>query len=294
APRRWASMGRKPSRDDLRQLLALHDDLARECEARHWHVPHVSADTHSDFLPPHTLSIPAYERLGLLLDVRAALGRCIFETDDEEGRQQVRDSHFVLLRDGAQLTNPAYPIGKTLPRLRPWLLDYCRSEMMKIGTYAIFDQHYTLYARPSLSPSVAEGDWITSRGLRLSGSAATLRQFPHVQLSGPANRKWLPRQPKATVRLEQGDRRHTIPASITFPDESHYVLDFSIPARLLAGEPPVELRVTFDTHFVPKKLGMNDDTRELVVLGPEQIELHRTAGPGMTGKLDQPGPIGNE
>ena len=84
------------------------------------------------------------------------------------------------------------------------------------------------------------------------------------------------------------------PASLTFPDESHYVLDFRVPRRLLAGDAPVELRVTFDTHFVPKQLGMNEDTRELVVWGPGQIELHRTAGPGMTGKLDQTGPVGDE
>ena len=41
-------------------------------------------------------------------------------------------------------------------------------------------------------------------------------------------------------------------------------------------------------YFVPRDLGLNDDARELVVLGPSQIELHRRGNVGMDSALDEP------
>ena len=65
-------------------------------------------------------------------------------------------------------------------------------------------------------------------------------------------------------------------------------IEFDVPASAVADNGIVEFRLTFDVHFVPRDLGMNDDARELVVHSPTQVGLHRRGDRGMTGNLDQP------
>jgi hypothetical protein len=104
-----------------------------------------------------------------------------------------------------------------------------------------------------------------------------------VRLEGPCALALLPRMPSAEVRL--GER--TIPARLSFPDPHRYVVEFDAPE--VAGDGAVEMSLTFDAHFVPRELGMNDDGRELVVLAPSKVELHRSAQAAPTTRAAAPG-----
>jgi hypothetical protein len=282
--------------EDRRQLLALHDDLAEHARRQGWATVIVSSNTMSDCAPPHTLGVPAYERQHVRLNVKVALSGSIFGSDEAAGQADVRKSHFVVLRDGDSLTCPAFPAAQSLARLTPWLREYCRTHMQEVGTYSALGGRFTLYAVPWLRPTPDGREWVTSAGLRLEGQAGTLRQFPRIRLSGKAARIHLPKHPNAEVAVSPaGGNTWTIPAAVTFPKDDHYLVDFEIPAgRLPADDVAVRLSVRFDTHFVPQQLGMNDDVRELVVFGPDQIELHRHEDVGMTGNLEKPHPADGE
>lgn len=267
--RREPRLGRSDA--DRRQIVALHDDLARHALSQGWATAVISSDTVVDYLPPNTLGVPAFERQGLSLHVDRGLGAKIFAVSDEEAHSTVEQSHFVLLRDGESLTNAALPAREDLARRGPWMREYCRTRMQPVGTYPMLGGAFTLYARPSLRPSATEKDWVTSAGLRLTGEAASLREFPHVRLLGQATRAQLPRHPEVEVTLGGGRK---FPAKVTFPSDDRYVVEFEVPAD--APLPPkgeVTLSLKFDAHFVPRDLGINSDTRELVVFGPKQVEL---------------------
>ena len=47
----------------------------------------------------------------------------------------------------------------------------------------------------------------------------------------------------------------------------------SLDAKEFEREGPVQIRVLFDTYFVPRDLGINGDTRQLVIRMPRQVEL---------------------
>jgi len=256
--------------DAQHQVLALHDDLARESVARGWGSPVVSADVISDLLPPNALGVPAYERLGIRLEVRRAVGASIFEVSDAETRRALRASDFVVMSGVKDLTPAAYPVAKTLERNRPWMREHCHRDMELVGTYPIAGQDFTLYARPTLVPDGLVQGWIGSKGLTLRGKAQTLRRFPHVRLSGEAILAHLPRTPGVTVSVGGSP----LPARLKFPDPLHYVLEFKVPPSALADDRPVVIRLAFDVCFVPRDLGLNADARELVVREP-LIELLR-------------------
>jgi hypothetical protein len=284
------------SGEDRRQVMALHDDMAEYARNQGWKTVYVSSDTVIDCLPPHTLGVSAYERQGMRLDVKGQLSTSIFETQEAVAWAMVERSHFVVVCDGDNLTPPAYPAKECLTRLGPWLRRYCRSRLEVVGTYRLLSRSFTLYARPSLRPATGSRDWVTSAGLGLDGRAETLRAFPRVRLAGDCSRQLLPRHPKAEVAVEVArEPAWTVPAVVTFLDDLHYVVDFELPAdRLPSGDVTVKLSVRFDTHFVPRDLGMNDDVRELVTYGPSQIALYRHGNVGITGDLDQPRPAEGE
>lgn len=265
---------------DRAQVMALHDDLIRECLTRGWAEPTVSCNTVVDFLPPNTLNVPAYERHGVHLRVWRGLGGTFWDLSDEEAKEYVLESEVVVLREGDDLTNQAYPAAGTFARLSPWLREHCESKMELVGTYAVLGRRVSLYARPSLSASNAAGDcWVTSQGLTLHSTASSLRKLPHVRLSGKAMREHLPRVPKVEVSLTTGGRRVKLPARMHFPDRENYTLEFEVPASASSGTGAVDMQVTFDAWFVPRDLGVSPDDRRLVVFAPTQLEL-RGAPPG--------------
>ena len=63
-----------------------------------------------------------------------------------------------------------------------------------------------------------------------------------------------------------------VPASLQRNDNSYEILiDFS--KMDLPPSDSVRLRLDFDTFFVPSKIGINADTRELVVNAPALVQL---------------------
>jgi len=43
---------------------------------------------------------------------------------------------------------------------------------------------------------------------------------------------------------------------------------------MLSDNGAIRIHLAFDRHFVPAKLGINSDTRELVMFAPAKTELH--------------------
>jgi hypothetical protein len=67
-----------------------------------------------------------------------------------------------------------------------------------------------------------------------------------------------------------------------------YRIIISLDAKEFDHGGPVRIRVLFDTYFVPKDLGINEDTRQLVIMTPKQIELLPQGGQDNVVSLPQP------
>jgi hypothetical protein len=52
-----------------------------------------------------------------------------------------------------------------------------------------------------------------------------------------------------------------------------YKAVISLDRNQLPGKGDVEIKLLFGTFFVPKEIGLNSDTRRLVIMTPKQVSL---------------------
>jgi hypothetical protein len=138
----------------------------------------------------------------------------------------------------------------------------------------IFGIPYRVFVRPLAKMTGLSVGWVTSDGLSLEANAAVLARYPFVVLEGKAPYTALGGipQPRAVLADSSGRPIAELMATIKRTDQSYQIIiDTHSPA--MPPNCPVTIKLTFDRYFVPSKLGINTDVRELVVPEPEKHEL---------------------
>jgi hypothetical protein len=113
-----------------------------------------------------------------------------------------------------------------------------------------------------------------SQGISVSANRRDLERFPQIRLSGPAQFSWLPKIPTVTATNETEKGPATLSSSLRVVDKRYEILVDLSSIKDLSSD-PVQVSLSCDTFFVPKKLGVNADERELVMPAPDVAELLR-------------------
>jgi hypothetical protein len=263
------------NRPDIEQVLALYDAIAEYCRTAGWGRPVISTDSIVDYLSAQTIEAAFYERYRLALDVQGGLGGSIFAISLPEAIDQIRRSDFAIMTTSGRFGPHPYPFEQTIAPLRPAVIEASNKQLMALRQFRIFGRDVTLYARPSLRLEGDSGGWITSQGLSLHSLGDVLRSRPRIELLGHFFPQFLKRIPQVTARLVFPGSTEPLPisASLAFPSANEYHMTLSLDPKGLPSNGPVQIQVGFDTYFVPKDLGINEDTRELVVPTPTTIRF---------------------
>ena len=136
-------------------------------------------------------------------------------------------------------------------------------------------RHTYLYARPTASIAGLLGEWIPSKGLSVGASRAALERFPFIQIKGKGNYDWLKTLPSVSATVETNGQVQTLPASFRKDDADYRIIIDTSTLKPIAGDERVQVHLAFDSFFVPKEIGINEDTHELVVWAPTKISLLR-------------------
>jgi hypothetical protein len=129
---------------------------------------------------------------------------------------------------------------------------------------------------PTAKIEGASAGWITSAGLSIEVDADHLRRWPVIILDGTAIYDVLGGVPGVQAAFVDGTGHlgGAIPASLGRTDQAYKIV---IDTR--GAQPPtlgrVTIRLPFDRFFVPSKLGINADIRELVVFAPTKARAAR-------------------
>jgi hypothetical protein len=268
--REWCTQ----SRADAEQVLALYDEILTRSRQMGLERPVLSQDFIGDFLTHLSAGVLEFERSGTFREFGQALGASIFAVDEKAALAHLERSHFVVLTDGPFCTPPVYPFYQSIEALRPRLRAYCEKELVRIRTVHLLGRTLDLYARPVVHLTGDSHGWITSEGLTLSGPCALLKHRPRVRLRGEARLDLLGRVPPVEVEVRRADQSVVVPATFSMTG-TEYRLEFSLPPACLeqGPNPMLVVEVRFGAYFIPRKLGLNEDERKLVVYTPREVTL---------------------
>jgi hypothetical protein len=272
---------------DMRELGRVMDTMARLSQEFGLSHPVISFDAVTEFTHAGVLKVLAYERLHIPLAPSSALAGisiglpAISEADADTLLER---SDFALLGRDRPLDGPElYPVNGALRKLGPHLYEKASREMVRVQDAAFFGRHVTLFMKPAVACTGSSGEWITDAGMECRTTGRVLAARPILRATGAGNFTWLPGVPTVSATIRQDDRQiGTVPcqlaASASAADPRPYVIECDTrgAAPRVAADEPVTLSLSFDRYFVPRQIGINDDTRHLVLVWPTAVEA-RTA-----------------
>ena len=265
-------------RAEVEKVDAMWDRMARDCMLLGWTSPAITSDSLQDFLYHKDLSILAYEKYGVLLSAGASIGR-LEAYDAKELYDRLAMSDFAIITKNTRPPAFEYPFDRQMREWHGDILKWCRQNMVELehdDLGAPFDRELTLFIRPGVGMRAAADGWITSDGMDVTALARALREYPVIELRGQADFALLKdRTPNVSARLEQPNGQVlSVPAEFRRSGNNYTITVRADPARLPPSG-PVVVHLDFDIHFVPKQLGANEDTRELVMKLPAVGMLRR-------------------
>ena len=260
------------------QVLKLYDVIAAQAALNGWTHPRIAMDRFEDYLHPQLIPALLYERHGTLFRAESVLGGTIFPVPEEDAIAAVRRCDFAILtveRNISASDEVGYPFDRSMRRVEAKLFETANLNLVLLERFHLSQQDLVLYMRPAVTVSGADDGWILDQGLTLSAETKVLRVRPRIELSGkavfqlPAGVHHDIDLPRVSARWQNSTGSgKSIQAIIRKEGEDYRI----VLSPNLADFPPderSEITLSFDKSFSPRDLGLNGDTRRLVLSGSD-------------------------
>jgi hypothetical protein len=262
-------------RSDLEDIRAINEIIAAEAVRSGRGELKLSIDRIVDYLNVGTVALTAYERFRQSVNLRRGLlGDDIFAVSREEALRLLADSDFFVLSDPTRGRESPYPMNAEIPKYWNDLRNWALRNMVMLDKREIAGIPYQVFEKPAVKLTGASAGWITSAGIILAANPAHLVRWPLIVLEGDAPYEVLGGEPHphAVVLDENGQSGVELPATLQ-RHQNHYAIQVDSRPAKLAGTEPVLIHLSFDRSFVPAQLGVNADTRSLVMQVPTRNEM---------------------
>jgi len=257
-------------RRDLRRLTELDKWLVDYADEHQWRTAAISFDVISGWLNSGAITTTGFEQLGELIEFHPMLGDNIISVDRSEALSRLENSDFLILTTLPKAG--VFPFYASIAQYWNDLKAWADKNMIEARTVLFDEFTATVYVRPTAMLSGLSGGWVTRDGLLIQVSHADLQRFPIIRLRGSFDSSRLANVPTVSAAIDTEAGSQALPASMRRIDNDYEILIDTSSIELPPSD-QVRLRLRFDTFFVPKKLGINGDERELVVKEPTLVQL---------------------
>jgi len=259
-------------RRDLGRLQELNRWLVNYASDNGWRKPKISFDVVSSELNSGTIVTGGYEQSHQLIEFQTMLGTQVMGVPRAEALGLLAKSDIVILTNQPKVG--IYPFYAEIAQYWGDLKSWAETNMVAARTVTLDTFTATVYVRPSVAVSGISGEWISSNGLSIQALRLALLKFPIIHLAGAANYTWLQRTPTVSATIRSDLSEQEVSAILNRVGDRYDILINTSSIQLPPSE-MVQIKIEFDTFFVPKQIGLNSDVRELVVQAPDLIELIR-------------------
>jgi hypothetical protein len=257
-------------REDLKRLDELDKTMVDLASENGWVRPGVSYDVITGWLNAGPPTISAFEQSSKLIEFEPTLGNGVLGVDREQAISLLKQSDFAIFTTLPKVG--IYPFYRHIAEYWDELKLWADDNMIVARIIHFSDFTATLYVRPTAKILGLSGGWITSHGLSIEAATSVLKRFPMIRLTGPADYKSLLKIPAIEATIVEEGGLQTVPATFQRIGNSYEIVIDTSQLRF----PPtdiVDIQLSFDSFFTPKKKGTRHDDRELVVQAPPLVQL---------------------
>ena len=266
----------------LERVSSINETIARYIVDNELTSATISFDRVADYLFAGTIELYGFETLRRDINLNALFGSGdygIFATERDIALKLVEESDIVILSDPKMDRAHPYPMNTKIQEYWDEISAWTKNNRILLLADNIDGLPISVYVRASVKIRGISAGWITSSGLTIDVDASQLARWPHIELDGPApdyaKLGGIP-QPHATLPAPGQDTELALPVTIEVSDNKYAIsIDAYAAASTPAGKKSIQL--TFDRYFVPKNIGLNSDTRELVLPAPAAYNLYQSS-----------------
>lgn len=267
---------------ELDRIKDLNTKIVRYALENEIDHPQFSTDRIVDYLNPSTIRIAAFERFGAALPIKNGLGfdavYSLGAVPRDVAMQYAEKSDVLVLTDPDIQRDTPYPFNAAIKVYWADLMTWANKNRDTLPPTTILGVPYHIFVKPQVRVQGVSGGWITNAGMTIEANRNQLSRWPFVVLSGQANFEILGGVPHVrAVVIDSSTRQQVELPALLKSDGYRYELTIDTRSRASTPSGPLEILVTFDRSFVPKDLGINADTRHLVMFAPASRELRAKA-----------------
>jgi hypothetical protein len=259
-------------REDLKRLDELDKAMVDLASENGWIRPGVSYDVITGWLNAGPPTISAFEQSSKLIEFEPTLGNGVLGVDRETAVSLLKQSDFAVFTTLPKVG--IYPFYQHIAEYWDELKLWADKNMIVARTVHFSDFTATLYVRPTAKILGLSGGWISSHGLSIAAATSVLERFPMIRLSGPADYKSLLKMPSVEATIVEEGSSQIAPATFQRVGNNYEIVIDTSRIRFPLTD-TVEIQLSFDSFFFPKKKGTRHDDRELVVQAPALVQLFR-------------------
>jgi len=264
-------------RSELERITELAKTIAEYALDNGLTRPTMSSDRIVDFQNIGTPKLFSIEMLHRELNIDPRFGHGpygIFATSREDALRLFAESDIIVLTDPVTDRSVPYPMNSKIPEYWDEVWRWTVQNRVLLYSTDILKIPFRVFVRPLARIDGLSEGWITKAGVTIEADAGTLARFPYVVLEGPADfyRLGGQPQPRAVMVDATGKASGDLPVTLTRID-STYRITIDAHAAPTGSVGKARILLTFDRYFVPSRLGINSDVRELVMSAPTKHEL---------------------
>lgn len=254
-------------RETQKEMLAINECMEEYLIDNNLQNANLLVDRICDALTTDVLTVLTYENYGRYVDMGYAWNvmNTYHNYTEEEVNSALEKADLMVLSKELYLGNSVYPINSSYDKYREFMLQYAERNLYKLGEFMLNGEEVLVFGKAQARVISTWSEWMgTEKNWLIFNKPNNRGKIIILEgnLGGGLNN-----ESEILPVIEYNGQK--IPCNTAIDNER-----YRITVDITDLEPDLyNLEIKFENCFVPAELGVNEDTRSLVIMSPDYVSF---------------------